>query len=699
MGIYSPIADNSFTRGYFEVSTAEAAVVTSVGEVSAFAKDSDPAGYLLCDGREVSRADYPELFAAIGTKYGEGDGETTFNLPRLTDGRFIEGSTEAGEYKEAGLPNITGSISGHIAGAGGAFQGGHKSIPWGQAWSGSDFYHYEGNFDASGSNPIYGKSDTVQPEALTMRYFIKATSKIQEDVTVDKDFTVHGHTDLKGDVRMEDGLQVKGDTHIDGNQEVDKNQTIHGNQTVDGDSRIHGNQVIDKDASVYGSTDLKGDLRVENNAQILGDTQLGDDKNKDKVDVWAKTHLHGDTTVGDDASDKFVVNATSEFKANVTFDKDVHIAGNLETDGNSVTHGNQTVDGDSHIKGNQSVDGDSVVGGNATVKGSMEINGDETVHGNSIVEGDFHTKGNAEVDKDLAVHGNATVDGNLTTKGDAYTLGNSVIGKDLTVGGDSHLGGDLVLDGKFFAKGAAAFGDSVDIAKNLTVGGNSHVVGDSVVDGDSYARSFNIGNEKYIDSNGINANGHKIRNVADGEISPNSLDAVNGRQLWHTREGLQHNINQVGAGAAAMANLHPLEFEHDDKFSVSAAVGNYKDQTSLAAGVYYRPNIKSLISLSGTMGNSENMFGVGYSAKFGKVSEFGNMTEDQLRDKVSELNDSNKALKAKEADLEKNLSDVTKAYDQLMTKNSDMEKSYSQLMSKVDGLVSELATLKAESQK
>ena len=80
---------------------------------------------------------------------------------------------------------------------------------------------------------------------------------------------------------------------------------------------------------------------------------------------------------------------------------------------------------------------------------------------------------------------------------------------------------------------------------------------------------------------------------------------------------LTNNINEVGAGAAAMANLHPLEFNRGDKASVSAAVGNYKNETAIALGAFYRPDRQSMISLSGTLGYSDNMLGVGFSKSFG----------------------------------------------------------------------------------
>ena len=140
------------------------------GMIFAFAGNTLPDGYLLCDGSQVSRTTYEKLFDVIGTTYGAGDGSTTFNLPNLTD-KFIQGSDTAGTKKKAGLPNITGrSGLGEWGGAPtGAFytQGTIKT-----AFLDNDTARIL-YFDASRSNPIYGNSATVQPPAVTMRYIIK----------------------------------------------------------------------------------------------------------------------------------------------------------------------------------------------------------------------------------------------------------------------------------------------------------------------------------------------------------------------------------------------------------------------------------------------------------------------------------------------------------------------------------------------
>ena len=145
-----------------------------IGSVIPFAANSAPNGYLICNGATVSRTTYADLFKVIGTTYGTGDGSTTFNLPQLSDGRFIRGESVAGNVHSAGLPNITG----------GPF---HIGAPWQGtetkgaliAVSGDASHNDSGgtgwklSFDASKSNSIYGKSSTVMPQSLSMRYYIK----------------------------------------------------------------------------------------------------------------------------------------------------------------------------------------------------------------------------------------------------------------------------------------------------------------------------------------------------------------------------------------------------------------------------------------------------------------------------------------------------------------------------------------------
>ena len=162
-----------------------------IGSYIQFAGSQAPAGFLVCNGGEISRTTYSALFAVIGTTYGSGDGSTTFNLPNLTD-RFLQGSGTSGTVKNAGLPNISGSfvhapgfVNGGArvflggSGADGAFSQGNP-----QTCSNIDFssdipaiattvINAVTSFTASLADSIYGNSETVQPPALTCLICIK----------------------------------------------------------------------------------------------------------------------------------------------------------------------------------------------------------------------------------------------------------------------------------------------------------------------------------------------------------------------------------------------------------------------------------------------------------------------------------------------------------------------------------------------
>ena len=148
------------------------------GKIEWFAFNTAPDGYLVCNGASVSRETYADLFAAIGTSFGSGDGSTTFALPNLID-RFAQGSTTVGTAKSAGLPNITGKLfvpsidgDGNNTGTSGAFETtGEKHNIW---WYSNTYRGVNtARLDASRSSSIYGNSSTVQPPALTLLPCIK----------------------------------------------------------------------------------------------------------------------------------------------------------------------------------------------------------------------------------------------------------------------------------------------------------------------------------------------------------------------------------------------------------------------------------------------------------------------------------------------------------------------------------------------
>nr|WP_252894293.1 S-layer homology domain-containing protein [Veillonella denticariosi] len=159
----------------------------------------------------------------------------------------------------------------------------------------------------------------------------------------------------------------------------------------------------------------------------------------------------------------------------------------------------------------------------------------------------------------------------------------------------------------------------VDVSKNLSV--DSVTTGGTVINNGGVT----VGGNTYVTGDGLNANNQKITNVGAGDISPTSTDAINGSQLYQATNGissnmdrLNHKIGKVGAGAAALAAIHPLDFDPDDKWNFAAGYGNYAGENAMALGAFYRPNEDTMFSVAGSMGNGENMVNAGVTVKLGQ---------------------------------------------------------------------------------
>ena len=178
-------------------------------------------------------------------------------------------------------------------------------------------------------------------------------------------------------------------------------------------------------------------------------------------------------------------------------------------------------------------------------------------------------------------------------------------------------------------------GDEKNIS--TSVNGNSikvelkkDIIVDSVTAGDTSisTNGLTIKDGPSITKTGIDGGKQKVTGVAAGDISEKSTDAVNGSQLFATNQQVAQNaqsinklgnrINKVGAGAAALAALHPLDFDPDDKWDIAAGYGNYNGENAAAIGAYYRPNEDTMFSVGGSFGNGENMVNAGVSLKLGQ---------------------------------------------------------------------------------
>ena len=132
----------------------------------------------------------------------------------------------------------------------------------------------------------------------------------------------------------------------------------------------------------------------------------------------------------------------------------------------------------------------------------------------------------------------------------------------------------------------------------------------------------------------------------DNQVTANteSIYHMNGRI-----SDLDNRVNKVGAGAAALAALHPLDYDPQDKWDFAAGVGNYRNATAAAVGLFYRPNERTMFNLGWTMGDNRNMVNGGFSLKFGKSNKYIKYSKAEMAAVIDNQSREIAELKAKDA--------------------------------------------------
>ena len=277
---------------------------------------------------------------------------------------------------------------------------------------------------------------------------------------------------------------------------------------------------------------------------------------------------------------------------------------------------------------------------------------------------------------------------------------NNKIGADkeqLVFGSNSESSGQGSLvfgtHAKSLATDAVAFGNNTiaDRANSVAIGTNAvtdDAVGVDGVDlngtrhvfaGEQPGAVVSFGSKARTGAGGVAQYNRQLQNVSAGRVEADSLDAVNGSQLYaaydeintlgtkvrantadiSTLQGtsanhedritaLEQRINKLGASSAALAGLHPLEFNRNDKVSYSISYGHYRNSNALALGVFARPNERIMLGFGATLG-AENQYNVSVSFKTGKGADY-----------VAEAKDAQSRISKLEALVAKLLAEVEK---------------------------------------
>ena len=309
--------------------------------------------------------------------------------------------------------------------------------------------------------------------------------------------------------------------------------------------------------------------------------------------------------------------------------------------GDTGAQGEQGPKGDKGDKGDTGAQGEQGPKGEKGDTGAQGEQGPKGDKGDTGAQGEQGPKGEK---------GDTGAKGDKGDKGDTGTPGKD--GKDGKDGGVGTVVGDDT--------NITVANTETDATKpaNYKVSLNKAITVDKVTAGDTTISSngVSIAGGPSMTKDGIDAGGSKITNVAAGTAD---TDAVNYGQLKGVESSVQNNttninrlngrvndldnrINKVGAGAAALAALHPLDFNPDDKWNFAVGYGNYRNANSVALGAFYQPNENTMFNVATNFGNGENMINAGVSFKIGKGNSYAGVSKAQL---VAE----NQQLKANDA--------------------------------------------------
>ena len=416
---------------------------------------------------------------------------------------------------------------------------------------------------------------------------------------------------------------VDGDSTVTGNESVTGKSTVGGqevtgNATFDGDTETKGNAKFDQNVDVDGNITAKGDISGANGSftgdlNVTGKTTTGSLEVTGDSMIGGNEHVKG-TFTADGAT---TLNDTLEVKGKATFDSDTETKGSSTIGKNLTVNGTTDLKGDVTAESNMTVNKDFTVNGttslqNTNVAGNLDVQGDTTLK-NTKVDGTFETTGKAVFDGDTETKGSAAIGKNLTVsgttdlKGDLLAEGNAIMNQDMTVKGSASIGRDFMVAGNTTLSGDTRIEKSLTITGPATFSNDVHMDKNLSVDGNISTSGVITASDAIIGGKSINSTLENLGSAMDSKI-----DSVSHR--------LNQNINKAAAGAAALAALHPQDFDPDDKWDFAAGMGHYHDANSAALGVYYHPNEDTLVSLGSTMGNGDPMMNLGVSVKLGHGS-------------------------------------------------------------------------------
>ena len=531
-------------------------------------------------------------------------------------------------------------------------------------------------------NSKYNLSVGTMAENGIMPFFVNSTGAFyaaNNNFSVDKDGGVTATSGNIGNVTLNNGVFYKNSALRDGELYVGDNKGNHsqitstnaklGKVMIDDTGRISGvaagRIAADSTDAINGSQLHAVQQEAGKHTKVVNGSNITVEETDQDGQKTYKVGLNKDLLLGDITGKNVSISGTNgtiettgsiATKDKIYADKgaklaDIDITGDtisndkssvkLDKDGTVTINNKVTVDQSGKISGVAAGDisdtsTDAVNGSQlkATNDRVSQVEGDITNIKSDItdIKGDVKNLGDrvTKVEQEAGKHTKVVNGSNVTVEETdqdgqkTYKVGlnkdlllGDITGKNVSISGTNgtiETTGSIATKDKIYADKGAKLAD-IDITGDTISNDKSSVKLDK--DG-----TVTINNKVTVDQNG------KVSGVAAGVISEKSTDAVNGSQLFATNQQVVQNaqsisklgnrINKVGAGAAALAALHPLDFDPDDKWDIAAGYGNYNGENAAAIGAYYRPNEDTMFSVGGSFGNGENMVNAGVSLKLGQ---------------------------------------------------------------------------------
>lgn len=377
----------------------------------------------------------------------------------------------------------------------------------------------------------------------------------------------------------------------------------------------------------------------------FGLTADGDSTKAAKADLGSTIGIHGDSNITTSVSD-------TGSAINISLNKDVDLGTDGSIKAGGVTINNSGIDaGNKNIANVKSgiVKGDDSDNTNAANIGDVKKLAGEAAQGavDSLGTRDFTGDDGESVSRKLGESMKLS-GGADTTK---LTDGNIGVVKNA-----DGTGLDIKLSSELKGLTSVTTGNSTLNNDGLTINNSEGKAGTTITNsGIKIAANGDNTHDVEIGNSNVSMGGQQIHDVAAGT---SATDAVNIGQLsmFANNVGsainkLDNRVNRIGAGAAALAALHPLDFDPDDKWDFAGGFGHYKNANAAAIGAYYRPNEDTMFSIGGSFGGGENMLNAGVSFKLGQgnhVSTSRTMMAKEIESLKAVVKEQNEKLQENE---------------------------------------------------